>query len=138
MSSQYKKLAHSLWLCKYHIIFCPKYRKKVLTNKREVIVRNLIYKLCAQKDGVVVEEVNIQEDHVHLMVSIPPKIAVSDFMGFLKGKIALTLFQYDKNLSKMFWGKHFWSRGYCVSTIGLDEEKIKKYIKWSQDVEPKG
>ena len=75
-------------------------------------------------------EVNVQRDHVHLVVSIPPKYAVSKYMGFLKGKLALQLFDRYPQLRRHYWGQHVWSRGYCVSTVGLDEERIKKYVRW--------
>ena len=138
MTTKYKRLSHSVWLCTYHIVFCPKYRYKVLQGKAEVLVRNQLYRLCAQKDQVLIEEVNIQPDHVHLIISIPPKYAVSEIMGFLKGKIAIKLFQEQRELTKTYWGKHLWSRGYCVSTVGLNEEQIKKYVKWQQEREAKG
>jgi putative transposase len=89
-----------------------------------------IHLLASQKDDVEVIEVNVQPDHVHLVVSIPPKYAVSQFMGFLKGKLALRLFDRFPQLRKRYWGQHVWSRGYCVSTVGLDEERIIKYVKW--------
>ena len=89
-----------------------------------------IYRLCNQKDGVEVIELNVQKDHVHLVVSNTPKYAVSKFRGYLKGKLALKLFDRFPNLRKRYWGQHLWSRGYCVSTIGLDEERIRKYVKW--------
>lgn len=136
--NKYKRLSHSVWHCKYHIVFCPKYRYKVLTGKTEVFVRNQIYKLCGQKDKVEVEEINIQPNHVHLILSIPPKYSVSEMMGYLKGKLAMKIFANSKYLTKKYWGKHFWSRGYCVSTVGLDENKIKKYIKWQQEEKQKG
>ena len=138
MKKEYKKLSHSLWQCKYHIVFCPKYRYKVLEGSTEVFVRNQLYKLCSQKDQVEVEEVNIQADHVHLILSIPPKYSVSDMMGYLKGKLALRMFAEHKQLAKQYWGKRLWGRGYCVSTVGLDEEKIKKYVKWQQKEDQKG
>ena len=138
MKSQYKRLSHSVWLCKYHIIFCPKYRYKILEGKAEVFVRNKLYRLCGQKDQVTIEEINIQPDHVHLIISIPPKYAVSEIMGFLKGKVALQLFQEQKELTKQYWGRHLWSRGYCVSTVGLNEEQIRKYVKWQQERESIG
>ena len=103
-----------------------------------VFVRNQLYKLCGQKDKVEIEEVNIQPDHVHLIISIPPKFSVSEMMGYLKGKLALRLFESQKELTKVYWGKHLWSRGYCVSTVGLDEEKIRKYVKWQQERDQKG
>jgi len=136
--SQYKKLSHSVWLCSYHIVFCPKYRFKVLEGKAEVAVRNELYRLCAQKDQVVIEEINIQPDHVHMIVSIPPKYAISEIMGFLKGKTAIKLFQTQKQLTRQYWGKHIWARGYCVSSIGINEAQIRKYVKWQQEREQLG
>jgi putative transposase len=133
MKSQYKRLSHSIWLCKYHIVFCPKYRYKILEGRAEVFVRNNLYRLCGQKDQVTVEEVNIQPDHVHLIISIPPKYSISEVMGFLKGKLAIRLFQEQKELTKRYWGKHLWSRGYCVSSVGLNEDQIRKYVKWQQE-----
>jgi putative transposase len=87
------------------------------------------------KRRVEVLELNVQPDHVHLVVSIPPKYAVSEFMGYLKGKQALRLFQQYESLGRRYWGRHLWARGYCVSTIGLDEEKIRKYVKWQEKQE---
>lgn len=138
MQQRYKRLAHSVWLCTYHIVFCPKYRYKVLEGRAEVVARNYLYKLCSQKDQVAIEEINIQPDHVHLVISIPPKFSVSEVMGWLKGKTAIKLFQEQRELSKQYWGRHIWARGYCVSTVGLNEEQIRKYVKWQQEREPKG
>ena len=138
MSLVYQKLSHSVWYCKYHIVFCPKYRYKVLENKAEVMVRNELYKLCGQKHQIQIEEINIQSDHIHLIISIPPKYSVSETMGWLKGKTAIKLFQKQKNLSRQYWGRHIWARGYCVSTIGLNEQQIRKYVKWSQEREQQG
>ena len=127
---QFRKLAHSLYECKYHIVWCPKYRYKILRKEVAEYLKEQIYRLCSQKDGIEVLEVNVQEDHVHLLVVIPPKYAVSEFMGFLKGKLALRTFDRFPQLRKKYWGQHLWSRGYCVSTVGLDEERIRKYVKW--------
>ena len=138
MKTQYKKLSHSVWLCTYHIIFCPKYRYGILEGKAEVFVRNELYKLCGQKNQVAIEELNLQEDHVHMVISIPPKYSISEIMGFLKGKTAIRLFQNQKELTKRYWGRHIWARGYCVSSIGLNEEQIRKYVKWQQEREAKG
>ena len=129
---RFKKLAHSLYECKYHIVFCPKYRYKILQKEVATYLREQIYRLCSQKDGIEVLEVNIQVDHVHLVVSVPPKYAVSEFMGFLKGKLALRTFDRFPRLRRRYWGQHLWSRGYCASTIGLDEERIRKYVKWQR------
>ena len=130
MTRQFKKLAHSLYECKYHVVFCPKYRYKIMEGEVGQYVTQQIHRLCNQKDGVEVLEVNVQEDHVHVVLSIPPKYAVSEMMGFLKGKLALRTFDQFPELRKRYWGQHLWSRGYCVSTIGLDEERIRKYVKW--------
>ena len=96
MQRNYKRLSHSIWLCTYHIVFCPKYRYEVLAGQAEVLVRNELYRLCGQKDQIEIVEVNIQSDHVHLIVLIPPKYSVSSVMGWLKGKIAIKLFQNQK------------------------------------------
>ena len=130
MTRRFKKLAHSLYECKYHIVFCPKYRYKILEADVAKYVVQQVHLLSSQKDGVEVIEINVQQDHVHLVVTIPPKYAVSQYMGFLKGKLALRLFDRFPQLRKKYWGQHVWSRGYCVSTIGLDEERIVKYVKW--------
>ena len=92
MTRQFKKLAHSLYECKYHIVFCPKYRYKILQEEVAKYITQQIYRLSSQKDDVEVVEVNVQSEHVHLVISIPPKYAVSQYMGFLKGKLALKLF----------------------------------------------
>ena len=137
MTRKFNKLTHSLYECKYHIVFCPKYRYRILKDEVAESVRQQLYSLCRQKDNVQVLELNIQPDHVQLVVSIPPKYAVSDFMGYLKGKLAIRLFQQYEKLGKRYWGQHLWSRGYCVSTIGLDEDRIRKYVQWQEQREKK-
>ena len=104
--NKYKRLSHSVWLCSYHIVFCPKYRYKILEGRSEVFVRNQLYRLCGQKDKVEIEEINIQPDHVHLIISIPPKYSISEMMGYLKGKLSLRLFEHQKDLTKQYWGRH--------------------------------
>ncbi len=135
MLSNLNKLSHTLWQCKYHVVFCPKYRYRVLTNGVGEYVKQQVYYLAKQKEMVEVEEINVQSDHVHVILSIPPKYSVSDMMGFIKGKAALNLFRRYEKLGKQYWGRHLWSRGYCVSTVGLDEEKIRKYVKWQEKQE---
>ena len=132
MSHQFKRLAHSLYECKYHVVFCPKYRYRIFKNEIAEYTRQQIYSLCQQKGEIEVLELNVQTDHVHLVVSIAPKYAVSEFMGYLKGKLALRLFHQYEQLGKRYWGRHLWARGYCVSTIGLDEEKLRKYVQWQE------
>jgi putative transposase len=132
MTHQFKRLSHSLYECKYHIVFCPKYRYRIFRDELADYTRQQIAALCRQKEQVEVLEINIQPDHIHLVLSIPPKYAVSNVMGYLKGKLALRLFQRYEQLGKRYWGQHLWSRGYCVSTVGLDEDKIRKYVKWQE------
>jgi putative transposase len=116
-------------------VFCPKYRYRIFKADIGEYVRQLVYQLCRQKEQVEVLELNVQPDHVHLIMSIPPKYSVSEFMGYLKGKMALRLFQQYETLGRRYWGRHLWARGYCVSTIGLDEEKIRKYVQWQEKQE---
>jgi len=137
MKKRFKKLAHSIYECKYHLVFCPKYRCRVFTNEIAEYTKQEIYRLCNQKDGVEVLELNVQKDHVHIVVSLPPKYAVSNFAGYLKGKLAIRLLNNHEKLAKRYWGRHLWSRGYCVTTVGLDEEKIRKYVKWQENREKK-
>jgi len=135
MTQRFRKLSHSLYECKYHIVFCLKYRYRIFRETIGETVRQLVYQLCKQKEQIEVLELNVQPDHVHLVVSIPPKYSVSEFMGYLKGKMALRLFQQYESLGRRYWGRHLWARGYCVSTIGLDEEKIRKYVQWQEKQE---
>ncbi len=132
MSKRFRKLSHSIYECKYHVVFCPKYRFRIFQGDIASYTRQQIQVLCRQKDLVEVLEINVQEDHIHVVMSIPPKYAVSSVMGFLKGKLALRLFGRYERLGKRYWGRHLWSRGYCVSTVGLDEEQIRAYVKWQE------
>ena len=132
MSKRFKKLSHSIYECKYHIVFCPKYRYRIFEDEIAEYTLQQIYKFCSYKELVEVLELNIQVDHVHVVLSIPPKYTVSSFVGSLKGRIAIRLFQRYEDLGKRYWGRHFWSRGYCISTVGLDEEKIRKYVRWQE------
>ena len=128
--SRFRKLTHTIYECKYHIVFCPKYRFRVLKDEVAEFVKHQLYYLCKQKDMLEILELNIQHDHVHMVISIPPKYAVSSIMGFLKGKLTIQLFRHYEEMGKRYWGRHFWSRGFCVSTVGLNEEQIRKYVKW--------
>ena len=134
--SSFNKLAHSVWKCKYHIVWCPKYRYKVLHGAIGTSIREIMRQLCEWKKIEIVEG-SVQPDHVHLVLSIPPKYSVSEVVGFLKGKSAIKVFDLHADLKKRYWGRHFWAKGYCVSTVGLDEEKIRKYVKWQQEKDKK-
>ena len=135
MKSSFKKLSHTLYECKYHIMMCPKYRHRIFKDEIAEYTKQQLYSLCRQKDLVEVLELNVLVDHIHLVVSIPPKYSVSAIMGYLKGKLSIRLFQKYERLGKGYWGQHLWSRGYCVSTVGLDEDKIRKYVKWQEKKE---
>ena len=111
------------------IVFCPKYRYRIFKDEIGEYVGQQVYQLCKQKEQVEALELNIQPEQEHWVASIPPKYAVSEFMGYLKGKMALRLFQQYESLGRGYWGRHLWARGCCVSTIGLDEEKNRKYVQ---------
>ena len=121
-------LSHSKWLCKYHIIFTPKYRRKIIYNKYRESIRDILKSLCSYK-GIEILEGHLMPDHVHLLLSIPPKYSVSSVMGYLKGKSSLMIFERHANLKYQFGNRHFWSIGYYVSTVGLNEATIRKYIQ---------
>ena len=123
-----RSLSHTKWKCQYHIVFIPKYRKKVLYGKVREDVREILSTLCKYKNVEIITGA-VCVDHVHLSIAIPPKLSVSDFMGYLKGKSALMIFDKHANLKYKFGNRHFWSEGYYVSTVGLNEATIKKYIQ---------
>ena len=135
MKERFRKLSHTIYECKYHIVMCPKYRYRIFKDEIAEYAKQQLYSLCRQKEQVDVLELNIMDDHIHLVVSIPPKYSVSGIMGYLKGKLSIRLFQRYERLGKRFWGQHLWTRGYCVSTVGLDEDKIRKYVKWQEKKE---
>ena len=114
---------------------CPKYRRPILKDEIREYVRGEISNLLRQKEGVEIIEMNVQSDHIHLVVWIPPKYAVSAVMGYLKGKLAIRLLQRYERLGKQFWGRHIWGRGYCVSTVGIDEQRIREYVQWQEKKE---
>ena len=125
---QFKKLAHAVWQCKYHVVWCPKYRFKILKGEIGKSVRDIIKGLTEwRKIGIL--EGNVQEDHIHLVLEIPPKYSIAETVGFLKGKSAIKIFDLHTELKRRYWGRHFWSKGYCVSTIGLNEDQIREYVR---------
>ncbi len=133
--SKYRKLSHVIFKCDYHIVWVPKYRLRILKGDIKDFVEGNIRSLCEWKQCEV-EELNIQEDHVHLLVSVPPKVSISNLLGVLKGKTAIKLFKsYPQLKKKPYWGNHFWARGYFVSTVGLDEDMIKRYVKYQEKEE---
>ena len=128
MANKANSLQHTKWVCKYHIVFTPKYRRKIIYNQYKESIRDIIEQLCAYKGVEIIGGILCQIIS-HKLMSIPPKISVSSFMGYLKGKSALMIFDKHANLKYKFGNRHFWAEGYYVSTVGLNEATIKKYIQ---------
>ena len=124
----YESLSHSKWECKYHVVFIPKYRRKTLYGELRQHLGEVFRKLAMQKESRV-EEGDLMPDHVHMMISIPPKYAVSQVIGYIKGKSAIHLARVYGERKRNFTGQHFWARGYFVSTVGRDETVIREYIR---------
>jgi putative transposase len=121
--AKWKKLSQTIYQCKYHIVWCPKYRYRILKGALSKSVEQTL-------------EMNVREDHIHMILNIPPRLSIPEVVGMLKGKIAIKLFKSYPGLKrKPYWGNHFWSREYCVSTIGLGENKIRKYVKYQEEKE---
>jgi len=135
--ARYRKQSHVVYHCNYHIVWVSKYRFRIM----EGVVKELLEQdvcLISEWKNVQIEEMNIQKDHIHLVVSIPPKLSISACMGILKGKTAMKLFKsYPQLKKKPYWGNHFWAPGYFVNTIGMDEELIKRYVKYQEEEEKK-
>ena len=129
------KLSHTVWECKYHLVWIPKYRRKVVYGRLRVEIGKILRRLCEYK-GIEIIEANACRDHIHMCVSIPPKFAVASIVGYLKGKSAIEVFEKFSKLRRNFRGHHFWARGYYVSTVGLDEAKVRNHIKESRGLGP--
>ena len=123
-----ESLAHTKWMCKYHIVFIPKYRRKIIYKQIKADIQQIIRDLCKWK-GIEIVEGHMMPDHIHLLLSIPPKYSISSIMGYLKGKSAMMIFERHSNLKYKFGNRHFWATGYYVSTVGLNEATIAKYIR---------
>lgn len=123
-----KSLAHTKWNCKYHIVFAPKYRRKIFYGEKRAEIGKILRELCSWK-GVTIIEGEICPDHVHMLVEIPPKMSVSSFVGFLKGKSSLIIHERDANLKYKHGNRSFWCQGYYVDTAGKNAKKIAEYIK---------
>ena len=121
-------LAHSKWNCKYHVVFAPKYRRMVIYNQIKKDIGKILRKLCEQK-GVEIIEAEACPDHIHMLLSIPPKYSVAQIMGYLKGKSSLMIFDRHANLKYKYGNRHFWCRGYYVDTVGKNKKRIQEYIR---------
>ena len=123
-----QSLSHSKWRCQYHIVFAPKYRRQVIYDQIKVDHGEILRKLCEQK-GVEIIEAEACPDHIHMLVCIPPSLSVAQFMGYLKGKSSLMIFDRHANLKYKYGNRHFWCRGYFVDTVGRNKTAIAEYIK---------
>jgi putative transposase len=131
---EWQSLAPVKGECKYHVVIVPKYRRKALFGHVRKRLGNIFRQLCRQKEIELVEG-HALLDHVHMVLSIPPKLSVAMAVGYLKGKSAIPIHREALNVKQGFTGKHFWSRGYCVSTVGLDEQMIRAYVKKQEDLD---
>ncbi|WP_039237315.1 IS200/IS605 family transposase [Clostridium sp. K25] len=124
-------LSHTKWNCKYHIVFAPKFRRREIYGDRKIEIGKILRQLCEWKDVEIIEA-NACVDHIHMLVSIPPKMSISSFVGFLKGKSSLMIFEKFANLKYRYGNRHFWCRGYYVDTVGRNKKAITEYIKNQQ------
>ena len=130
--SRFRKLSQTIWHCQYHIVWTPKYRYRVLAGEIADEANDSIRTHTGRLKCEIIE-LNVRIDHVHLLVMIPPKKAVSDYVGIVKGRTAIRILNKFRHLKeKPYWGNHFWTRGYCVDTVGLDSEMIRKYVKYQE------
>ena len=130
----WQNVAHVKWECKYHLVIVPKYRRKVLFGRSRRQVGTILRQLCRQK-GVDLLEGHAMPDHIHLVLSIPPKYSVAMVVGYLKGKSAIQIHRRLLGVNRGFTGKHFWSRGYCISTVGLDEKTVRAYVRQQDELD---
>ena len=130
----WQDLAHVKWECKYHLVIVPKYRRQVLFGRSRRQVGTILRQLCRQK-GVDLLEGHAMPDHIHLVLSIPPKYSVAMVVGYLKGKSAIQIHRRLLRVNRGFTGKHFWSRGYCISTVGLDEKTVRTYVRQQDELD---
>ena len=128
MSDDINSLSHSKWRCHYHVVFAPKYRRKVIYNEIKKDIGEILRKLCNEMKVEIIEA-EACPDHIHMLVSIPPNLSVSQFVGYLKGKSSLMIFDRHANMKYKYGNRHFWCRGYYVDTVGKNEKKIAEYIR---------
>ena len=133
----YDSLSHSKWDCKYHVVFVPKYRKKVMYGKVRDFLKREFHKLASQRESKILSG-HLVQDHVHMLIQIPPKRAVSEVVGYLKGKAAIAIAREFGGKKRNFNGEKFWARGYAVSTVGFELEQVKKYIVEQEQLDSQG
>ena len=127
-TSDDSSLSHTKWNCKYHIVFIPKYRRKAIYGKLRADIGQILRQLCDYKNVEIIEA-HAMPDHIHMLLKIPPKISVSGFMGYLKGKSVLMIFERHANLKYRYGNRHFWAKGFFVSTVGLNTKVVEDYIR---------
>jgi len=137
MAESYQSLSHSKWDCKYHIVFVPKRRRKAMVGNIRKQLGGIFHELARQKECHIIEG-HLMPDHVHMCISIPPKYAVASVIGFIKGKSAIAIARQFGGRERNFNGEHFWARGYCVSTVGYEEEKVRAYIREQEGGDEQG
>ena len=135
MENDYRSLAHSRWDCKYHVVFVPKRRRRQLYGQIRRQLGTIFHALARQKECQIIEG-HVMPDHVHMCIAIPPKVAVAQVIGFLKGKSAIAIARQFAGKERNFTGEHFWARGYAVSTVGFELEQIRAYIRKQDDEDP--
>ncbi len=135
--SEYESLAHSKWDCKYHVVFVPKYRKRVLYGRIRTFLGPLFHELARQRSSKIVKG-NMVQDHVHMLIQIPPKFAVAEVVGYLKGKSAIAVARQFGGRQRNFNGERLWARGYAVSTVGFEETQIREYIANQERLDGRG
>ncbi len=131
---EWQSLSHVKWYCRYHVVIVPKYRKRAIFGPLRKGIGGILRQLC-QQEGIELVEGHAMADHVHLCLSIPPKYSVANTVGFLKGKSAIRIHREYLGRDRKFTGFHFWARGYCVSTVGLNEQEVREYIRRQEDEE---
>ena len=136
-ASSYESLSHSKWDCKYHVVFVPKYRKKVLYGKIRSYLGPLFHELSSQR-GCKILEGHMVQDHVHMLITIPPKYSVAEVVGYIKGKSAISVARQFGGRQRNFNGEKFWARGYAVSTVGFEEAQIRDYIRNQEQIDGRG
>jgi len=137
METSFKSLSHSKWNCKYHIVFVPKYRKKKLYGEIRKFLGPVFHELASQR-GCKILEGHMVQDHVHMVISIPPKFSIAEIVGYIKGKSAIAVARQFGGRQKNFNGEKFWARGYAVSTVGLELEDVKAYVKNQEQLDSQG
>lgn len=136
-TSSYASLSHAKWDCKYHVVFIPKYRKKVLYGKIRKFLIGVFHELATQR-GCKIIKGNMVQDHVHMLISIPPKRSIAEVIGYIKGKSAIAIARQFGGRTRNFNGERFWARGYAVSTTGFEIDKVKEYIKNQERLDTEG